>query len=214
MGLLDRRPRPDATRAAGERRSWRTRRHALLAPLVAVGFAGCGNDGNFLGPANVANVDRPLAVFALTGSPQALPAAYKFTTESLVRPQLLNSGTLNFDLAFDIGADGRVRLLPAGVVAPAPPLGAPVVRMQQSRVPYAAITRAPTGGYVTDSTFTGVAGDAFVLQLPGSGCFLGDPFYAKVGIDAVDVASRRITITVLVNRNCGYRSLRPGLPAD
>lgn len=184
------------------------------ALLLGGSAAACGGGSGLLGPATSTNVDRQFSVYAMTGSPAILPTAYRFSSETLVRPQLLSNGSLNFEMAFDITADGRVLLLPAAAVSPAPPLGAPVLRIQRARGTYESVTRAPTGGYATDTTLTAQVGDAFVLQLPGAGCFYGDPFYAKLGIVAIVPEERRVVVTAMVNRNCGYRALTPGLPKD
>jgi hypothetical protein len=37
-------------------------------------------------------------------------------------------------------------------------------------------------------------------------------YYAKLRVLAVDAAARRIDFEILVNTNCGYRGLEPGLP--
>ncbi len=37
-------------------------------------------------------------------------------------------------------------------------------------------------------------------------------YYAKLRVLAVDTAARRVHFEILVNTNCGYRGLEPGLP--
>ena len=69
------------------------------------GVAACGDDNSLLSPASSENTTRAFSVFALSGSAPALPAAYKFTSESLERPQVLSNGAVNFDVAFDITSD-------------------------------------------------------------------------------------------------------------
>jgi hypothetical protein len=43
---------------------------------------------------------------------------------------------------------------------------------------------------------------------------IGVPLYGKIEILAFDDTDRRITFRALANTNCGFRSLRPGLPED
>ena len=90
----------------------------------------------------------------------------------------------------------------------------PVFLQRITSTPFAAITRAPDRGYARDSIVTVQAGETVLLQLYGSGCTFGEPFYAKVSIDSVIVAERRIVFTSMVNRNCGFRGLVPGLPTN
>ena len=189
------------------------RRSAALVLIFVTGvLLACG--GDLTSPASFENVTRTFNVYALSGTSIDLPAAYQFSTETLVRPQVTSAGGLNFDVAFDIGADGRVLIIPARRAVPFPPLGAPVVALQKLSQGYDAAVRAPTSGYTVDSTAVAVAGDAFAIQLLSSGCFLSEPFYGKLVIDSVVPSERRIVIRSIVNRNCGLRSLTEGLPKN
>ncbi|MCE2902848.1 MAG: hypothetical protein ACK6DP_08520 [Gemmatimonas sp.] len=188
---------------------------SFLALIVTVGgLVACGDNSNLLSPANSENTTRSFSVFALSGSPSALPAAYKFTSETLERPQVLSNGAVNFDVAFDITAENRVAILPVRVVVPLPPAGAPVVGLQRSDAAFSALERAPTRGYVNDTTLVVTAGQTVLVQLQGAGCFLGDPYYAKLVVDSIVVPERRLVVRSLVNRNCGYRALTEGLPKN
>jgi hypothetical protein len=40
------------------------------------------------------------------------------------------------------------------------------------------------------------------------------PQYGKIEITAIDLVARTIRFRYLVNNNCGYTSLQPGLPRD
>ena len=46
------------------------------------------------------------------------------------------------------------------------------------------------------------------------GCSLGATifYYAKLKVLAYDAVDRRVDFEILVNANCGYRSLQPGVP--
>lgn len=182
--------------------------------LGAFGLEGCGNDNPFLSPASITNTIRSYSVYALTGTPASLPAAYSYTTESLERPQLLSNGATNFDVAFDLAPGGGVNLIPVRVLIPLPPAGAPSVGILKGTIPFADLSRAPDRGFVQDSIVMVNVGETAVLKLSGSGCIYGEPYYAKVVVDSVIVAERRIVIRSLVDRNCGYRSLTEGLPKN
>ena len=174
----------------------------------------CGDDNSFLQDAFVENVDRQYQIWALTGTPAALPAGYQFTSESLVRPQVLGGGSLNFDVAFDLTADGKVLVLPARLVVPLPPGGAPPVGVLRWPAAYEQLLRAPDRGYTLDTSAVLAVGETISIQLPNSGCTFGEPFYAKLTVDDINVAERTMLVRTLVNRNCGYRALTEGLPKD
>lgn len=186
-----------------------------LVALAGTAFAAaCGDNNGLLSPASIENTVRTYSVYALSGASGTLPAAYSYTTESLERPQILSNGATNFDIAFDLTSDGKVSLLPVRVLVPLPPAGAPSVGMQRSTIAFATITRAPDRSYVSDSTLVAAVGETVLLQLPGSGCVYGEPYYAKVIVDSIIASERRMVIRSLVNRNCGYRSLTTGIPEN
>ena len=182
--------------------------------VTAVAFAACGDSNSLLNAASSENTARNYSVYALTGTPSALPAAYQFTSELLARPQLLSNGGVNFDVAFDLTSDNKVKLLPVRSVVPLPPAGVSSVGMLKSASAYSALERAPDRGYTIDSTLIVGVGETVVLQLPGSGCIYGEPYYAKLVVDSIIAAERRIVVGSLVNRNCGFRALTVGIPKN
>jgi hypothetical protein len=188
----------------------------LTVSLAAVALiaSACGEGDGLTSPATAENVTRTYSVYALTGTSSALPAAYQFTSESLTRPQVLPSGSINFDVAFDIGSDGRVRIIPARIAVPAPPNGSPSIGVLKVSQGFDALTRAPDRGYLTDSVVVAAVGDTYVYQLLQSGCIYREPWYAKLTVDSIIAAERRIVFRTLVNRNCSFRSLTDGLPKN
>ncbi len=182
--------------------------------VTALAVAACSDTNSLLSAAAFENSSRTFSVYALSGTSSVLPAAYQFTAELLARPQVLSNGSVNFDVAFDLTADNKVKLLPVRAVVPLPPGGAPSVGMLRSSTAYSVLERAPEKGYVLDSTLVVGVGETVVLQLPGSGCVYGEPYYAKLVVDSILVAQRRIVVGSLVNRNCGFRALTVGIPKN
>jgi len=195
----------------------RLARRALWFGMVA-GFAGvlaaCGDNGNFLSPATSENAIRSYSVWAITGTNSALPAAVQFSAQTVERPQILANGSVNFEVAFDLTADGKVRFMPARSFVPQPPAGAPTVGLSKSTSAFSAVTRAPDRGYTDDSTLVVSVNEVVLVRLSSSGCIYGEPYYAKAIVDSVIAAERRIVLRSLVNRNCGYRALSEGLPSN
>lgn len=192
---------------------------ALLAPLALSQLAACSDDGNFTQDATRENVTNAASVYALTGSGPELPAAYSVANAAFVRPTVgQSSGLVNFEIAFDIRADGKVLLIPVRAVVPFPPQpisGAPSVGLLKSGTAFDLVSRAATSGYVTDTTAVASAGDTYLYRLNSSGCIYGEPFYGKLVLDSVIVSQRRIVVRALTNRNCGgYRSLTEGIPKN
>lgn len=187
----------------------------VVTALVTLSvMVACGDSPTQMQPATIENVDRQFGVYALTGSPAGLPAAYQLSTEQLVRPQVLVNGALNFDIAFDISTDGKALVLPAALVSPVPPTANSPLAFLAFPGIYEQIAIAPVNGFVTDTSASLSVGQAILIRLAGVGCFFNEPFYAKLTIDSINVAERRLLVRALVNRNCGYRSLTAGLPTE
>ncbi len=183
-----------------------------------MGLTACGKDSTFTQTATTENVSRLANVYALTGSAADLPAAYNMATEAYVRPLVQVDGTVNFTLAFDINAAGKVVLLPVRQIVPLPPFpsgGSVSIGLEKSNTPYDQVTYAANSGYIADSTQIASAGDTYLMKLLAAGCVYGEPHYGKLVIDSIIVAERRIVVRTLTNRNCGgYRSLAIGIPKD
>lgn len=193
----------------------RTTRRALAfcaTLLVAGTSAACSDTNPFLSPATRENIVSTFSVWTLSGSNPSLPAAMLFTNLTPERPQVLSNGSVNFEVAFDLTADGKVRFVPARALVPQSPAGAPVVGLQRSSSAFSALTRAPERGYTDDSTLVVGPNELVLVRLASAGCIYGEPYYAKVVVDSIIARERRLVLRTLVNRNCGYRALTEGLP--
>jgi hypothetical protein len=150
------------------------------------------------------NTVDTVSLYALRGTPIALPSAYSIQDRVTVRTDT----TVSLDFAFDFDSLGKPRLLPTGALH----LGA-ASGLQPASTPFAAITLAPTGGYILDTAVTLDTGRVFYAVSRPVGCLVGSvPLYAKLHVLSVDTATRRLNFEILVDQNCGYRGLAPGLP--
>lgn len=181
---------------------------AIAAATAALAVMACDNplalptplDGNF--------VDT-LTLHALQGTPITSPSGYSV---SLRAPARTDRALERFDFAFDIDADNRPLIFTTGALGLA---AASAVQMSDRR--FDDIDIAPLDDYDTDSALTVGVDSIFIMRSAPttSGCpfFLGAlPRYGKFRVLAVDPVERAITFQALVNINCGYRSLEPGLP--
>ncbi len=76
------------------------------------------------------------------------------------------------------------------------------------------ITIAPGGGWVVDTSVTADSGAVVLARSRLTVCPFGASvfYYAKLHVLQVDTAARRIDFEILVDPNCGYRGLEPGVP--
>jgi hypothetical protein len=60
------------------------------------------------------------------------------------------------------------------------------------------------------------AGAELLVQSRVTTCSYGGSasYYAKLRVLSVDMVARRADFEILVNTNCGYRGLEPGLPTQ
>ena len=182
-----------------------------VTAIVALGFAvtlGCG-DPLGLGRPGIPNVVDTVSLYALSGTPIETPSAYRLDLRRPVRTD--QSST--FDFAFDIDTAGRALLLPTGALQLGRASGGQVVA-----VAFDSLHIAPDRSYELDSAVAVVVGEVAVLHSRPTSCSNGIPafYYAKLRVLAVDTTSgangRRIDFEILVDANCGFRGLDPGLP--
>jgi hypothetical protein len=158
------------------------------------------------------NVTQPFFVHALTGSPLATSNAITFPGRSVTRVD----GTFNFDVAFDIDANGNVVLLAPELVGQNP-AGNRLVGIKGGLGSYDNILEAPLSGYTVDSTTTLSRGQAVAVQAQEPVCSTSTPtapyLYAKIVIDSVDLVHRGIYGRTMIGGDCGFRQLIAGYPA-
>ena len=192
-----------------------TRPTRVVVVALAVLAVACGDVNR--PKASTPNLAIPYAVTAFTGAPVNVPTAISFLGGSTRA-----DSRFAFDVAFDLDANGAVTVLPVRVVAGAlgdaivqGQTGFPLKRVGLLKVtgPFEAVREAPSTGYDTLSVQTVTPGTVLAVQLLDfANCFTGfggSELYAKLTVDSVNAASRRIYARTVVDPNCGYRGLVP-----
>ena len=192
-----------------------TRSTRVVVVALAVLAVACGD---LTRPkASTPNLAVSYTVHALTDAPVNVPTALSFLG-GVTRAD----SRFAFDVAFDLDQNGAVRVLPVRIVGGA--LGDAVVQgqsglplkrvgLQQVTGPFEAVREAPSTGYDTLAVQTVSPGAVLAVQLLDfANCFTGfggSTLYAKLTVDSVDAATRRIYTRTVVDPNCGYRGLVP-----
>jgi hypothetical protein len=154
-----------------------------------------------------------LGVFALSTAPPSYPTA---VDTPFGRAVPVNVGA-NFDFAFDLDAAGNILVHPARRVVTSP-LGVNRVALQKVAGTFESVDRAPTSGFVKDSSIVVAIGEVVVVEAErlrqGDFCtFAISPhLYSKFVVDAVDPVERTIMLRLTVDPNCGFRSFTEGIP--
>jgi hypothetical protein len=185
-----------------------------LLPLLSVVVAGaaatvaaCGDPFGLTDPSLLNKVDSLQSVYALSGTPVTTPSAYRLYPQGAVR----TDQEVDFDFAFDIDTAGRAVLLPTGALRLGRASG-----LQTSRLAFDSIRLAPDRGYQLDSAVVVDSGTVAIVHSAPTTCGVAlSPvyhYYAKLQVLRVDSAARRLDFQILVDKNCGYRGLEPGLP--
>ena len=183
-----------------------------IAVVTVVALDGCGDPTAI--QASAENTDTTRTLYALNGSPNALPSGIDLYFGLPVRLD----GSFAFDVAFDLNASNEVIVYtPRGLGSQL--VAARRVGLQTTTLTFEQATQAPTSGYQYDSLRTVPVGQVlFVDVIDALHCsqfsLLGQNIRAKVEIDSVNTTSRAIYVHFLSNPNCGFRSLVPGLPKD
>jgi hypothetical protein len=150
-----------------------------------------------------------VTLYALRGTDLLQPSAYDVVGRVVAHTDRLEA----FDFAVDIADDGTPLLYPAGTLGLAKDPGVLLVT-----TPFDSVTSAPLTGFVTDTVQHLRVNSVFVVKSRPNGlnCALAGtlPRYGKFQVIAVDPVKRSISFEALVDANCGYRGLEPGLPTS
>ncbi len=184
-----------------------SRHFALALFLGSIVVAAC--DDPFAGNATFENVIDTTTLYALRDTPIRLPSAYSLLDRSPVRTDTTSA----FDFAFDIAPDGKILIYPAGALGLSRDPGVQLVARR-----FEDIKSAPQDNYINDRPIEVGPDKVFVVRSRPSFnfcLFFGQfPRYGKFRILEVNTQDRSVTLELLVNINCGFRSLEPGLPSS
>ena len=175
---------------------------ALFALAVGAAVAACDNPFA-LPPASVTALDTVITLYSLTGSPVDEPSAYDMVLVRLVR----TDQDYNFDFALNMPdslGDTVPVLLPPGALGLTRDGG-----LQISKTPFDSITYAPNSGYDQASGQRLQTGTVVLASSRTQSCNynIAYPLYAKLQVVQVDTAARSVTLHMVLDPNCGYRSL-------
>lgn len=181
----------------------------LLAGTTLIVIASACSDPFFLGPATIINRLDTTVIFALSTAEVGEPSAY----DMLARSNSVTELGDDFDFVFDIRSDGSAILTPRGALGLSASSGLQLVEDQ-----FGDIETPPSSGYVTDEPTVIEVGDVLVARsrTSSSGCsFLGAiARFGKFHVLSLDYAAGELQLELLVNGNCAFRNLQPGIPAD
>jgi hypothetical protein len=173
---------------------------------LALVAAACG-DTTGLPRAVLPNGVDTVSLYALYGTPISAPSAYLLDG----RQRLRTDESTGFDFVFNFDSLGRAVLLPTGAVGLVQASG-----LQRATVPFDSVKVAPTDGYRFAEPLVVDSGTVAIVRSRPTECGFGFivPLYAKLEVLVIDrtATARRLGFRILVDENCGYRGLEPGLP--
>jgi hypothetical protein len=183
---------------------------ALLLPALAVAFAAACSDANSLPDPTQQNVVDTVTLGSLEGTPISTPSGYNVASGAIRTDQ-----SVEFEFAYNVRrlADGtyqRVFLPRAALGLSSGSSANP--GLQSRNETFDGITRAGSNGYVTDSAVPVEVGQRYVVRSRVICTALGVPLYGKLEI--LGFQDSTVTFKTLVDGNCGYKDLLPGLPEN
>ncbi|MBA3498486.1 MAG: hypothetical protein H0T86_15410 [Gemmatimonadales bacterium] len=186
------------------------RRAARIPLALALALsAGCSDANNLPDPTQTNLIDT-VTLGALEGTPISTPSGYNITTGPL-----RTDASVDFEFAYNIRrlTDGTFQrvLLPRAALGLSS-TGSANPGLQQRDETFDGITRAPSNGYVTDSAVPIEVGQRYLVRSRVICTQLGVPLYGKLEI--LGFQDSTVTFQTLVNENCGYKDLLPGLPEE
>lgn len=188
--------------------SLRPRLGLFAAACGIAAFAAACTDTLGLPVASDVNIVDTVSLWALDGTALSLPSGYKLANKDINKGVIRTDRSSDLDFAFNVDTLGRLVFLPTGALGLGIGSG-----LHRESATFDAIRTPPSSGYTSDSAFVFDTGTVAVVR-SRPGCSLGATifYYAKLKVLAYDSLERRVDFEILVNANCGYRSLQPGVP--
>ena len=184
----------------------RFHRAILLFPTLIL--AACSSTAS-LPNATDANFIDTTTVWALRGTAVTDPSGFSVADRKAVR----TDQSVAFDFAFDIDDSGQPVFLPLEVLGLGTVSGINPGLLVTS-TPFDSIRTAVTNNYVTDDSIPVVVASSYYARSRVICTTLAVPQYGKIEVLSVDQAERSVTFRYLVNNNCGYLGLEPGIPRN
>ncbi len=178
---------------------------ALVA--LAIATAAC-SDSNSLGPATDPNIIDTVTIYALQGTPITSPSGFSVADRIAVRTDQSSA----FDFAFNIDNSGQPVFLPLFVLGLSGTTANPGLKATTKT--FDEITLADRDNYVTQDTVAFSEGDRFMARSRVVCTSLSVPRYGKIEVLSVDPIARSVTFRYLIDVNCGYVGLEPGIPEE
>jgi hypothetical protein len=184
-------------------------RYLPLCCLLALGVAIACSDDNSLGDPTEQNVVDTMTLGALEGTPISVASAF-----SISAGPVRTDTTTFFEFAYNVrrlddGSYQRV-FLPRAALGISSTSANPGLQAQTAS--FDDIKRAPSNGYTADSAVPIEVGQRFVVRSRVVCQTLGVPLYGK--LEVLSFQDSTVTFRVLVDLNCGFKDLLPGLPAN
>jgi hypothetical protein len=177
-----------------------------LRILLALAAVTACSDSNGLPNATVTNLERSETLYAFEGTPVATPSGYALDGGRRIRTDLSDA----FDFGYNVEPDGRHVFIPRAALG-IDPNNSVNPGFQARTESFEGIGAAPSNGYVSDQPVPIAEGERYVVRSRVT-CSIGVPKYAKLEIVSFDDAARTVTFRILVDDNCGFKGLQPGLP--
>jgi hypothetical protein len=177
----------------------------FLCPILCAAAIAC-SDANAPN-ATLTNAERSDTLSSLIGTPVAAPSGYALDGARRVRTDISDA----FDFAYSIEADGRHVFIPRAAFGLDSVTNSVSSGFQSQTKAFDEITIAPSNGYVSNAVVPIAVGERYVVRSRIT-CQIGVPLYAKLEILSFDDAAKTVAFRILIDENCGFRGLEPGLP--
>ena len=180
-----------------------TRPSRVAAVALAVLAIACGDPTK--PKATYANALSEYSLYAFTGAPVNAATAISFFGGSARA-----DANFQFDVAFDLDANGKPVIYPVRAIASDLAPSVKRVGLQVVSGAFDAVREAPETGYDTLTAKTVNVGDVLAVELLDAQCAYslgGQTLFAKLTVDSVNTVTRRLFARTVLDPNCGYRSV-------
>jgi hypothetical protein len=183
-----------------------TRFSRAVVAVLALAATACGNPTK--PKATYANLLSTYSLFAFTGAPPTASTAINFLVGATA-----TDATFSFDVALDLDNSGRAMVFPVRSIAGDLAVGVKRVGLQAVPGTFESVREVPATGYDTLAVQTVEVGKVLAVEIQSTSTCLysygGTSLFAKMVVDSVKPAQRRLYVRTVLDANCGYRQVMP-----
>ncbi len=185
----------------------------FLALGLWLAFSVACSDNSGIAPPVTKNQVDTFTLWATRDSNLAEPSGFSVSGQGFGPQVVLTQDNPSFDFVYNVDDAGKSVFLTTQVLGVVSSVSIHP-GFQRSQRTFDSVVTAPLNNYITEDTIHIAVGDVWYMRSALFCAALSSPLYGKLEVLSIDSVGRSVTFQALVDANCGYHGLSPGLPSN